>query len=119
MNKVMSGDGTSLLFISDASICTNDIRRRISLLLIGAFYSDNTNDQSAAYVAYAYVYAYIESQEKTRLYKFKLQVFPAVLFGMWRVVRITCSACFGRNPFSRLRSLSILRTRFLNASLTR
>lgn len=63
----------------------------------------------------------LESQEKTRLYKFKLQVFPAVLFGMWRVVRITCSACFGRNPFSRLRSLSlsILGTRFLNASLTR
>lgn len=51
MNKVISGDGTSLLFISDASICTNDIRRRISLLLIGAFNSDNTNDQSAAYVA--------------------------------------------------------------------
>ena len=51
MNKVMSGDGTSLLFISDASICTKDIRRWISLLLIGAFFSDNTNDQSAAYVA--------------------------------------------------------------------
>lgn len=49
----------------------------------------------------------LESQEKTRLYKFKLQAFPAVLFGMWRVVRITCSACFGRNPFARLRSLSI------------
>ena len=54
----MSGDGTSLLFISDASISTEDIRRRISLLLIGAFCSDITNDQIAAHVAYAYAYAY-------------------------------------------------------------